>query len=151
MFRHSVGTCQRNELTRNSSRNTQPQLSQLAEPLWTDPGLSSRISVNELISTLKKKAQVGNELLNILPKSSHARKKPPIFVLTLKIPSFGTTPVFLAMKTQHTLGQPSDRIWRPTMAEEQKSCMCTSSAEKQNMCATSKKRGLQKNKNPSHW
>ena len=37
-------------------------------------------SVRELISTLgkrKKKAQAGNELSNILPKSSHARKKPP--------------------------------------------------------------------------
>ena len=56
----------------------------------TDPGLKRGISVRELISTLKKKggggqkkkwggegAQAGNELSNILPKSSHARKKPP--------------------------------------------------------------------------
>ena len=37
------------------------------------------ISVRELISTLKKKkkAQEGNEFSNILPKFSHARKKPP--------------------------------------------------------------------------
>ena len=28
-----------NELTRDSSGNTRPQSSQLAEPLWTDPGL----------------------------------------------------------------------------------------------------------------
>ena len=40
-----------NELTRNSSGNTQPQSSQLAEPLWTDPGLKSGISVRELISS----------------------------------------------------------------------------------------------------
>ena len=49
-----------------------------AEPLWTDPGLKSGLSVCELISTLKKKrkkAQAGNKLLNILPKSSHASKK----------------------------------------------------------------------------
>ena len=37
-------------------------------------------SLHELISTLKKnkkQAQAGNEWSNILPKSSHARKKPP--------------------------------------------------------------------------
>ena len=39
------------ELTRNSSGNTQPQSSQLAEPLWTDPGVKSGISVRVLIST----------------------------------------------------------------------------------------------------
>ena len=33
------------ELTCNSSGNTQSQLSQLAKPLWTDPGLKSGISV----------------------------------------------------------------------------------------------------------
>ena len=63
----------------NSSGNTRPQSSQLAELLCTNPGIKSVISVRKLISTLKKKkkAQAGNELLNILPKSSHARKKPP--------------------------------------------------------------------------
>ena len=44
---------QENELTRNSSGNTRPQSSQLAEPLWIDPGLKSGISVRELISTKK--------------------------------------------------------------------------------------------------
>ena len=39
-----------NELTLLSSSNTRPQSSQLAEPLWTDPGLKSEISVRELIS-----------------------------------------------------------------------------------------------------
>ena len=39
LSRHSVGTYQGNEPTRNSSGNTRPQSSQLAEPLWTDPGL----------------------------------------------------------------------------------------------------------------
>ena len=34
-----------NELTRNSSGNTLLQSSQLSEPLWTDPGLKSGISV----------------------------------------------------------------------------------------------------------
>ena len=53
--------------------------SELAEPLWTDPGPNSGISVLELMSTLKKKkkeAQAGKELLNILHKSLQARKKP---------------------------------------------------------------------------
>ena len=35
--------------------NTWPQSSQLAERLWTDPGLKSGISVHKLISTEKKK------------------------------------------------------------------------------------------------
>ena len=64
-----------NELTRNSSGNTRLQSSQLAEPLWTDPGLKSGIRLRDLIFTFKK-AQAGNELSNILPKTSHARKKP---------------------------------------------------------------------------
>ena len=34
-----------NELTRNSSRNTQSQSPQLAKPLWTDPGLKSGINI----------------------------------------------------------------------------------------------------------
>ena len=63
-----------NELAHKSSGNTRSQSSQLAEPLWTDPGLKSGISVRKLIST-KKKAQAGNELPNILPKSLHAGKK----------------------------------------------------------------------------
>ena len=76
------GNLSENELTRNSSGNTRLQASQLAEPLWTDPGLKSGIELRVLISTLKKKkkkkkAQAGTELSNILPKSSHARKKPP--------------------------------------------------------------------------
>ena len=40
-----------NELTRNPSRNTQPQSSQLAESLMTDLGLKGQNSVRELIST----------------------------------------------------------------------------------------------------
>ena len=61
------------------SGNIQPQSSQFAEPLWTDPGIKSGISVRKLISTLKEKKrekrQVGNEWLNILPKFSQARIK----------------------------------------------------------------------------
>ena len=84
------GNLSGNELTRNSSRNTRSQLSQLAEPLWTDPCLKSGISVRVLISSLKKeeeKALAGNEFLNILPKSSHARKNPPLSSHLQKNPS----------------------------------------------------------------
>ena len=66
-----------NDLICNSSGNTQPQSSQLAEPLWTDSDLKCGISVRDLISTLRKKAQAGNEVSNILPKSSQAKKQPP--------------------------------------------------------------------------
>ena len=45
------GNLSGNELTRNSSGNTRLQSSQLAEPLWTDPGLEGGISFRELIST----------------------------------------------------------------------------------------------------
>ena len=50
--------------TRNSSGNTQSQSSQFAEPLWTDPGLKTGISVCELISTSaekKRKKSAGRE------------------------------------------------------------------------------------------
>ena len=61
------------------SGNTRPQSS---EPLWTDPGLKNGISVRELMSIsffffFLMKAQAGNELSNILPRSSLAKEKPP--------------------------------------------------------------------------
>ena len=51
----TCGNVSRHELTYNFSGNTQPQSSQLAEPLWTDPGLKSGIRVHERISSEKKK------------------------------------------------------------------------------------------------
>ena len=64
------------ELTGNSSGDTRPPSSQLAEPLWTDLGLRSGISVHNLspLKRKKKKAQAGNELSIILLKSSHPKK-----------------------------------------------------------------------------
>ena len=77
LFRHSVGTYLGNELTRKSPGNTWPQSSQLAETLWTDPGLKNGIVVRELIFNPKKKKQAsaGSESSNVPPKSSHTRKK----------------------------------------------------------------------------
>ena len=69
LSRYSVGTC-----PEMSSHTT------CQGTLWTDPGLNSGISVHKLISNSKKerkKVQVGNKWLNILPKSQQASKKPP--------------------------------------------------------------------------
>ena len=57
LSRHSLGTyhLSGNKLTCNSSGNALSQSSQLAEPLWADPGLKSGISVRQLISNLLKK------------------------------------------------------------------------------------------------
>ena len=53
------------ELTHNSSGNTRSQSSLLAEPLCTDPGLKSGISVRKLICTLKKKKKKKTPLRGI--------------------------------------------------------------------------------------
>ena len=70
-----------NKLTRNSSGNILPQLSQLAEPLWTDPGLKSGITVPDLIFSLKKKKKksTGGELMvKHFPKIlANEEKTPP--------------------------------------------------------------------------
>ena len=49
LSRHSVGIYQGNKLMHNSSGNAWPQLFQLTEPLWTDPGLKSWMGMCELI------------------------------------------------------------------------------------------------------
>ena len=72
-FRHSVGTCQGNELTCKSSGNARPQSAQLAEPLWTDHGFKSRILVHELISPYKKSAS-GNRIHNLPPNTRMEEK-----------------------------------------------------------------------------
>ena len=65
------GNLSGNEFTCNLSGNIPPQSFQFAEPLSTDPGIKSGISVRELISIKKKKShtQAGNEWSNILRKS----------------------------------------------------------------------------------
>ena len=56
-----------------------PQLSQLTEPLWTDPGIKSRTSVRKLISTWKqtKTKPTGWELSKLPAKSLQVKKKQP--------------------------------------------------------------------------
>ena len=53
------GNLSGNKLTCNLSGNIQSQSSQLAEPLWTDPGLKSGISVRKLTSIKEKKKNAG--------------------------------------------------------------------------------------------
>ena len=55
LSRHSVGTYPENKLTHNLPENTRPQSFKLTEPLCTDHGLKSGISVCRLISTSKNK------------------------------------------------------------------------------------------------
>ena len=80
LSRHNVGTYP--ETSAHATRQgTLSQSSQLADPLWTDPGLKSVINVRDLMSTYKKKkkkkTQEGNEWSNILPKLSLRGKKTP--------------------------------------------------------------------------
>ena len=57
LFRHRVETYQEmnSHATHQGTLGDSHLSSQLAEPLWTDPGLKSGISVHKLIFTLKKK------------------------------------------------------------------------------------------------
>ena len=55
LSRYSVEIYQATNSHATRQGNSRPQSSQLAEPLWTDPGLKSEISVRELISIQKKK------------------------------------------------------------------------------------------------
>ena len=88
LFRHSVGTYQ--ETSSHANRQGtfgHSRLSSLSHSLSTDPGLKSGISVCKLIShekkippPPKKKRKKKSAALNLLPKSSQARKNlPPTF------------------------------------------------------------------------
>ena len=77
LSRHGVETYQ--ETSSHATRQgTLGQSSQLAEPLWTDPGLKSGISVRKLIPTLKKKrkkeAQARNDF-SIFSQNPRTRGK----------------------------------------------------------------------------
>ena len=75
LCRHGVGTYQ--EMSSYATcQGTLSQSSQLAEPVWTDPGIKNGTSVCNLIFTSKKSVD-GEWIVELLPKSSHTRKKPP--------------------------------------------------------------------------
>ena len=58
------GNLSENKLTRNLSGNIRPQLSQLAEPLWTDSGMKEWHWFARLISTSKKKQTKKRQSVN---------------------------------------------------------------------------------------
>ena len=74
LSRHSVGPYPENKLTCNLSGNIWPQSSQLVEPLRSDPGIKSGISVRDLIPTLKKK-KGGLEMVEHSPKTLASKRK----------------------------------------------------------------------------
>ena len=76
LFRHSVGTHQ--EMSSHATCQTTLGHSRLSSPNHCGLILAYRVElVCPTKSPLKKKSAGGNELSNILPKSSHARIKPP--------------------------------------------------------------------------
>ena len=64
LSKHTVAAKNRNELICNSSGNARSQLSQLPEPLWTDPGIKSGIRECKLISTGKANNNNNNKSTN---------------------------------------------------------------------------------------
>ena len=78
LSRHSVGTAYGgNELAHSSSGNTRPHSSQLAEPLWTDPGLKKeRHWCAWAVSTFKKIKNTGRwgMIHQTFPQNHHEGK-----------------------------------------------------------------------------
>ena len=60
LCRHGVETYQEMNLHATRQRTLGQQSSELADPLWTDPGLKSESCVGDLIS-VKKKKRAGGE------------------------------------------------------------------------------------------
>ena len=81
LSRHSVGTYP--ETNSHTTRKGTLSHSRFSSLSYCGLILARRVElVCVLISTKKKKkAQAGNELSNILPKPSHARKQPPLLSL----------------------------------------------------------------------
>ena len=67
----------KNELTRNSSGNTRPQSFQLAEPLWTDPGLKKWNCYTRapLKKTTTKNRWLGMLIVKPSPKTPRKQRK----------------------------------------------------------------------------
>ena len=106
LSKHSVGAYQGNKLTSNSSGNTQPQSSQLTEPLWTDPGLKSGIGVHKLISTEKHKmCRWGMNYHTFPPDPCKRGKKPHVAVdkLTASSQTKQTTHMTVLTSQKHIL------------------------------------------------
>ena len=108
LCRHSVGISG-NKLTRNSSRNTRPLSPQFGEPLWTDPDLSSRTGVRDLISTYKKKKKStgGEWIFEHSPKILAREEK-----ATIKYNYYDCQLMYSIDETNNTKWNKFARTWR---------------------------------------
>ena len=75
LSRYSVGTYQKTSSQGNSSGNTRPQSSQVADPLCTDPGLKSGIGVRKLTSTRNNNNKKRRRGMNHRTFPQHPRKQ----------------------------------------------------------------------------
>ena len=75
LSRQSVEIYQETSSHATPSGNARSQLSQHAEPLWTDPGLKSGISLHELISTLKTNKKKRRRGINCRTFSQNPRTR----------------------------------------------------------------------------
>ena len=100
LFRHSVETDRKNDLTRNSSENTHPQSSQLVEPVWIDPRFKrvdwcARADL-PLIKKIKKERKGGWKMIRrTFPIISRMRvkkkkKKHHTYLVRVYIPSLAS-------------------------------------------------------------
>ena len=66
------GNLSENELTRNPSGNTPPQSSQLAEPLWSDPGLKNDARTNLRFKNKKRGRGINGQTFS---RNPHKRRR----------------------------------------------------------------------------
>ena len=109
LSRHSVGTY--HEMSSHTTRQgTLSQSSQLAEPLWTDPGIKSGINVRKKISTVFQKWQkhAGGEWIakhfpKILAREQKANKEAlqQLHLILNCVPYYSPTWVFLTKLHRH--------------------------------------------------
>ena len=83
LSRHSVGSYQETSSHVTRKGTLGHSRLRLAEPLWTDPGLKSGISIRELISTLKKK-NAGKERIVEHPPKNLAREEKATTITTIE-------------------------------------------------------------------
>ena len=112
------GNLSGNKLTHNSSGITQSQLSQFTEPLWTDSGLKSGISLRKLISTLKKmkKKRAGREWsVKHSSKKLACKEKNTIGICCLAVMDRVTLAVMDRITQQFNVECPNIHSWPTNM------------------------------------
>ena len=95
---HRVGLLRKTSLTRNLSGNTWPQSSQLAESLWTDPGLRVElVSVSWFPLWRQKRSAEGKWIIQPSPQilASEEKNHHHLAPVTLSVLSFSACWPFL--------------------------------------------------------